>query len=115
MTIKLRNQELITRVLNMQATLAKQNFSNKRSVHERQYNKCLEGIRQKSMSIKQKTMQLKKFEKPKKRIVDVGGQQAKKATVELKKLTETLAHEAIKLKNELGTVEEMFGQHFDSE
>ena len=35
MTIKLRNQELITRVLNMQATLAKQNFSNKRSVHER--------------------------------------------------------------------------------
>ena len=35
MTIKLRNQELITRVLNMQATLAKQNFSNRKSVHER--------------------------------------------------------------------------------
>ena len=35
MHIKFRNQELITRVLNMQATLAKQNFSNRRSVHER--------------------------------------------------------------------------------
>ena len=111
----MRNQEFLTKILNIKENMARENFNGRRSAHEKDYQRCIEEIREKSMSIREKIVRMRKFEKSKRNVVVNEGQNIQKARSEFKHLNESLAHETLKLKSELSTIEEMFQLQLERE
>lgn len=60
LAIKEKNHELKIRILNMQASLAKQNSNNRKVTLEKKYQETMDQIKDKSFGIREKLSKLKR-------------------------------------------------------
>ena len=78
MAIKVRNQELTIKLLNMHASLGKQKTA-RRSPFDKKYLEIMEQIRDKSGSVREKVAYLKKVGISNRRVVNSSSEKNKKA------------------------------------
>lgn len=87
MQIKARNYDNKIKLLNLQATLAKQCCNNRKVTYEKKYQETMDRIREKAFTIREKLDALKKSRIPNRKVLHHDSDRGQKAVNELMQVT----------------------------